>query len=94
MIFKEKIIQGIVAAATALSMFALPVASANADEYIEPPSSDYTGWVVQDGEHYWFDSGTMARSKEIYDSGTDAWYWLDANGTMAPNGLDMIRTAT
>lgn len=48
-------------------MFALPIASANAEEYIEPPNSDYTGWVVQNDEHYWFDSGSMARSKEIYD---------------------------
>lgn len=64
-------------------MFALPIALANAEEYIEPPNSDYTGWVVQNDEHYWFDSGSMARSKEIHDSSTNAWYWIDADGTMA-----------
>lgn len=64
-------------------MFALPIALANAEEYIEPPNSDYTGWVVQNDEHYWFDSDSMARSKEIHDSSTNAWYWIDADGTMA-----------
>ena len=83
MILRKKIIRNVVAAAAALSTFALPIAPANAEEYVEPPSSDYTGWVVQNGEHYWFDSGSMARSKEIYDPGTSAWYWLDADGTMA-----------
>ena len=47
------------------------------------PSSDYTGWVEDGGTPYWFDNGVMARSKEIYDLGSDAWYWIDADGTMA-----------
>ena len=65
------------------SMTILPIAPASAEETVSAPESDYTGWVTQDGEYYWFDSGIMARSKEIYDPGSDAWYWLDADGTMA-----------
>lgn len=67
MILRKKIIRSIAAITATLSMLALPIASANAEEIVSPPYSEYTGWVVQDGEHYWFDSGTMARLKEIYD---------------------------
>ena len=85
MILRKKIIRSIAAITATLSMLALPIASANAEEIVSPPYPEYTGWVVQDGEHYWFDSGTMARSKEIYDPSSNAWYWLDADGTMARN---------
>ncbi|MCB4900834.1 surface protein A, partial [Bifidobacterium pseudocatenulatum] len=85
MILRKKIIRSIAAITATLSMLALPIASANAEEIVSPPYSEYTGWVVQDGEHYWFDSGTMARLKEIYDPSSNAWYWLDADGTMARN---------
>ena len=33
----------------------------------------------------WYDNGVMARSKEVYDRDTDAWYWFDADGTCARN---------
>ena len=33
----------------------------------------------------WFDNGVMARSKEVYDRDTDAWYWFDADGICARN---------
>ena len=85
MILRKKIIRSIAAITATLSMLALPIASANAEEIVSPPYPEYTGWGVQDGEHYWFDSGTMARSKEIYDPSSNAWYWLDADGTMARN---------
>ena len=32
---------------------------------------------------YWYDNGVLARSKEVYDPQTDAWYWFEADGTMA-----------
>lgn len=83
MISKSKLIHGTIAATMALSMTILPIAPASAEETVSAPESDYTGWITQDGEYYWFDSGIMARSKEIYDPGSDAWYWLDADGTMA-----------
>lgn len=47
------------------------------------------GWVTIDGIEYWYENGvrqgTEGRGKEIYDPGTDAWYWLDAidNGKKA-----------
>jgi len=46
-------------------------------------------WVQIDGADYWFENGVRqgleGRGKEIYDPGTDAWYWLDAvdNGRKA-----------
>ena len=47
--------------------------------------TDYTGLAVnaETGKKYWFDNGVAARSKEAYDSEADAWYWFDADGTMA-----------
>lgn len=77
MISKSKLIHGTIAATMALSMTILPIAPASAEETVSAPESDYNGWVTQDGEYYWFDSGIMARSKEIYDPGSDAWYWLE-----------------
>ena len=55
----------------------------------------YTGvgldkaWAEENGALYWYESGvrqgTKGRGKEIYDAGSDAWYWLDAvdNGKKA-----------
>lgn len=50
---------------------------------IDEVGSTYTGWASDDGELYWFDSGVMARHKEVYDPETDAWYWCDPDGTLA-----------
>ncbi len=41
------------------------------------------GWYQENGEKYWYDNGVMACDKEVYDPTTDAWYWFDADGTMA-----------
>lgn len=50
-------------------------------------AAGYNGWsTVQgdtSGKKYWFDNGILARSKEVYDSESDAWYWFDEDGTMA-----------
>ena len=35
------------------------------------------------GKKYWFDNGVAARSKEVYDPESDAWYWFDEDGSMA-----------
>ncbi len=46
-------------------------------------------WKVENGNYYWYENGvkqgTEGRGKEIYDPGSDAWYWLDAvdGGKMA-----------
>ena len=71
------------AGALALSLALVSPASAAPVDSVTPPYDNYTGWVYQDGLQYWFDSGIMARSKEIYDPSSNAWYWLDADGTMA-----------
>ena len=41
------------------------------------------GWYTENGKKYWYDNGVMARDKEAYDPASDAWYWFDADGTMA-----------
>ncbi|WP_146194714.1 GDSL-type esterase/lipase family protein [Bifidobacterium callitrichidarum] len=41
------------------------------------------GWIRRNGQSYWYDNGVMARSKEVYDPASDAWYWFDADGVMA-----------
>lgn len=67
-----------ISAAIALSLFACGA--------IVPTSlyaDSYSGWRVIAGERHWFDSGVEARSKEIFDPGSQAWYWIDADGTMA-----------
>lgn len=50
------------------------------NEYVK---EGYNGWYKLSGEKYWYDNGIMARDKEVYDSETNAWYWFDADGTMA-----------
>ncbi|MCD7835567.1 MAG: hypothetical protein LUG83_02700, partial [Lachnospiraceae bacterium] len=43
------------------------------------------GWATIDGKEYWYEDyyregyslRESYRGKEIYDSGSDAWYWLD-----------------
>ncbi len=46
-----------------------------------------SGWHLIDGKCYWYPNGALEgwnpfdasyRGKEIYDSASDAWYWLDA----------------
>ncbi len=48
-------------------------------------STTFTGIVKDDttGKRYYFESGVAARDKQVYDPQTDAWYWFDADGTMA-----------
>ncbi len=40
------------------------------------------GWEVIDGNYYWYENGVKqgleGRGKEIFDPGTNAWYWLDS----------------
>ena len=43
-----------------------------------------TGWATgADGARHWYDEGVMAADKAFYDPGTDAWYWADADGSIA-----------
>ena len=52
-----------------------------------PPvvGEEMEGWHVENGKKYWYEDGTMARDKEVYDPKTDAWYWFDGDGGMATN---------
>ena len=60
------------------------------------------GWYEENGAKYWYENGvrqgTEGRGKEIYDPGSDAWYWLDARmcirNRTAENGYAMMRTVT
>jgi glucan-binding YG repeat protein len=49
-------------------------------------ADEQNGWVTIDGKDYWYENGVRQgydatnpayRGKEIYDPGSDAWYWLD-----------------
>lgn len=54
-------------------------------------NTGYTGWKSENGKDYWYENDVKQgvkynadgsidlsyRGKEIYDPGTDAWYWLD-----------------
>lgn len=51
----------------------------------------FTGMLLDQktGKKYWFDSGVGARDKQVYDPTSNAWYWFDADGTMA-KGKDVF----
>lgn len=51
----------------------------------EPQKVTMNGLFRSNGEFYLYQEGKMVTSKEIYDQKTDAWYWFDADGTMARN---------
>ena len=68
----------------------------------EPRSIGDNGWQRIDGMSFWYEDGIrqgtyddpngvlgdgIVRGREIYDPGSDAWYWLDAesDGAMARN---------
>lgn len=52
-------------------------------------AAGYTGWKEENGVKFWYENdvkqGTEGRGKEIYDPGSQAWYWLDSidGGRMA-----------
>lgn len=55
----------------------------NQDYYFDNVTGGlYTGWVSSDGKDYWYEDGIQqgleGRGKEIYDPGSDGWYWLDS----------------
>lgn len=65
----------------------------NSGSPMEMPELD-CGWNVVNGKSYWYEAGIKqgtyydnhavigdrtVRGREIYDPGSDAWYWLDAN---------------
>lgn len=52
-------------------------------ETVTQNAADGNGWHYDNGKKYWYDNGVMARDKEVYDPDSDAWYWFDADGTMA-----------
>lgn len=57
-------------------------------------STKFNGMATDEstGKRYWFDYGTVARDKEAYDPDSGAWYWFDADGTMAMNKDAFIPT--
>jgi len=61
------------------------------DGIIEDTGNTGDGWHIEDGVAYWYENGVKqgleGRGKEIYDPGTDAWYWLDSiqGGAVAKN---------
>ena len=48
------------------------------------------GWGTDAaGVRHWYDEGVMAADKAFYDPGTGAWYWADADGSIA-TGKDVF----
>ncbi len=45
------------------------------------PDDNYTGWNA-DGTR-WYDNGVVATEHAFFDPESDAWYWADADGTIA-----------
>lgn len=41
----------------------------------------YTGW--NEDHTCWYDNGKLAAEHAFYDSASDAWYWADADGSIA-----------
>ena len=70
---RTRLLRGVAIACAAAMMIAPNIAAA----------APQNGWDEVGGERYWYDDGVMARDKQVYDPGTDAWYWFDADGTMA-----------
>ncbi len=72
-------------------VFKIPVYENMPESPCIRPTGPQDGWHEENGNRYWYENnvrqGTEGRGKEIYDPGTDAWYWLDANenGKMAAN---------
>lgn len=42
-----------------------------------------SGWLAANGKQYWYENGHIASNKEVFDPGSNAWYWVDADGAMA-----------
>lgn len=82
---RKSLVTTVVAGALALSMAFATAAFADPAGVVDPPSANYTSWVNANGNKYWFDNGVMARGKEIFDPGSNAWCWLDDDGIMAHN---------
>ena len=60
---------------------------------------DWNGWRTRNGAMYWYENGILqgreGRGKEIYDPGSDAWYWLDAvDGGKKATGKDLYQEST
>ncbi len=71
---------------------ATPVPTTAPTQAPEPTAAPVAnGWDIVDGKKLWYENGvlqgTEGRGKEIYDSTTDAWYWLDSvlGGAVATN---------
>ncbi len=86
------------AAATEAAVAAEPAAAAVAAEpaadadaaIAADASAKADGWATgADGARHWYENGAMAADKAFYDPGTDAWYWADADGSIA-TGKDVF----
>ena len=50
------------------------------------PDSNYVGFYTgADGTRHWYENGIIAADKAFYDPDTNAWYWADADGSIATN---------
>ncbi len=75
------------------AQLALAAESAGAEAAADADAAElsaFTGWATDAaGVRHWYDAGVMAADKAFYDPGTDAWYWADADGSIA-TGKDVF----
>ena len=63
-------------------------ADAEADQAVAltAESTPWYGWYTDaSGVRYWYEEGRAVTEHAFYDSGTDKWYWADADGSIARN---------
>lgn len=65
-------------AAGAQTALAVDDTSGAGVDYTDP---SYTGW--NEDKSRWYDNGVMASEHAFYDPGSDEWYWVDADCTIA-----------
>ena len=81
LLFVQKFLIAFALCALGVGAFVCPNATASAAQ-----TASQSGWVTEaDGTLHWYENGSIAADKAFYDEGTNAWYWADADGTIATN---------
>ena len=81
LLFAQKFLIAFALCALGFGAFVCPIATASAAQ-----TASQSGWVTEaDGARHWYENGIIAADKAFYDSDSNAWYWADADGTIATN---------
>lgn len=58
-----------------------PGTGSDPDTDTQPEQTPESGWDA--AREHWYENGEMVRDHAFYDPEADAWYWADADGTIA-----------